>query len=86
MVRTFIGSFLMAATALAAPSESPVPPTQEPPSIHGYGDTDRTCQQWVDGCRACNRGGDGGPVCSNIGIACQPKAIECTARKEEPAK
>ena len=45
-----------------------------------------TCQQWSDACRACGRGSDGAPVCSNIGIACQPKPVQCTTRKEEPAK
>jgi hypothetical protein len=36
------------------------------------------CSRWTDECVNCTRGTDGGsPVCSNIGIACQPKAIRC---------
>ena len=45
------------------------------PSIHGYADRDPTCIAWTDGCRACTQAG-----CSNIGIACQPGEIRCTAR------
>jgi hypothetical protein len=36
------------------------------------------CSQWTDECVSCSRGADGGaPVCSNTGIACQPKAVRC---------
>ncbi len=36
------------------------------------------CSRWTDECVNCSRGADGGaPVCSNIGFACQPKAIRC---------
>ena len=43
------------------------------------------CSQWTDECVSCSRGAEGeAPVCSNIGIACQPKAIRCTGA--DPAK
>jgi hypothetical protein len=43
------------------------------------------CIQWTDQCVNCTRGADGGPpVCSNIGFACQPKAIRCIG--SEPPK
>jgi hypothetical protein len=36
------------------------------------------CSRWTDECVNCKRGADGeAPVCSNIGFACQPKAIRC---------
>jgi hypothetical protein len=36
------------------------------------------CRRWTDECVNCSRGADGeAPVCSNIGFACQPKAIRC---------
>ena len=38
------------------------------------------CSRWTDGCVNCTRGTDGGtPICSNIGFACQPKAIRCVS-------
>lgn len=38
------------------------------------------CRQWTDGCVTCTRDADGeAPACSNIGPACQPKAIRCIA-------
>jgi hypothetical protein len=36
------------------------------------------CGRWTDECVTCTRGAEGdAPSCSNIGIACQPKAIRC---------
>ena len=36
------------------------------------------CRRWTDECVNCRRGAEGEPsVCSNIGFACQPKAIRC---------
>ena len=65
----------------AMAAELPIPPRGEV-SIQGYGDSNKTCQEWTDGCRTCMRPESGDPVCSNIGIACQPKAISCTRRAE----
>ena len=48
--------------------------------VHNYGDVDRTCTSWTDRCRTCTRGSNGALLCSNIGIACQPEKVECTAR------
>ena len=45
--------------------------------------------RWTDECVNCTRGSDGkGPTCSNIGFACQPKAIRCIGEmpKNEPDK
>lgn len=43
------------------------------------------CSQWTDGCISCTRGTEGeAPFCSNIGIACQPRAVRCVSR--DPAK
>ena len=38
-----------------------------------------TCREWSDGCRSCQRVTDGEVSCSNVGIACVPKAVQCTA-------
>jgi hypothetical protein len=36
------------------------------------------CGRWTDDCVSCTRGAAGeAPVCSNIGFACQPKAVRC---------
>jgi hypothetical protein len=36
------------------------------------------CSRWTDECVNCARGAEGdAPVCSNIGFACQPKAVRC---------
>ena len=56
--------------------------TQDAASMHAYGDTDKACQEWTDSCRTCRRADASEPICSNIGIACQPKAITCARRAE----
>ncbi|WP_246669292.1 MULTISPECIES: hypothetical protein [unclassified Bradyrhizobium] len=36
------------------------------------------CSRWTDDCVNCSRGAKGETaICSNIGFACQPKAIRC---------
>jgi hypothetical protein len=37
-----------------------------------------TCQEWTDGCRVCQRSPGGEASCSNVGIACVPKAVQCS--------
>jgi hypothetical protein len=37
-----------------------------------------TCQEWTDGCRVCQRPPGGEASCSNVGIACEPKAVQCS--------
>jgi len=82
-------AFVLAAAAARAQTPSAPPPAPSPAadaSIHAYGDHDKTCLAWTDQCRACVRGAADEVSCSNIGIACQPAAIVCTARQPEPAK
>jgi hypothetical protein len=79
---------LVAAAGAHAQTATPTPTPPAPaddPSIHGYGDRDKTCMAWTDQCRSCERGDNDAIFCSNIGIACQPAAITCS-RRSEPAK
>lgn len=71
----------------ASAQQRPVPldPNSEEASMLGYGDRNKTCSEWSDGCMTCSRAENGDPLCPNIGIACQAKAITC-AKKSEPAK
>jgi hypothetical protein len=56
----------------------------EDASIHAYGDSNQTCQEWTDGCRTCSRPQSGDLFCSNMPIACQPKTISCARQVETP--
>jgi hypothetical protein len=79
---------LFAAASVRAQTAAPAPTPPAPiddPSIHSYGDRDKTCIAWTDQCRSCQRGDNDAIFCSNIGIACQPAAITCS-RRSEPAK
>ena len=58
----------LAIPPLATPKESSTSMQAGPPN----------CSRWTDDCVNCTRGArDQSPVCSNIGFACQPKAIRC---------
>jgi hypothetical protein len=54
-----------------APAKPSVPPNDPAVQAHLPG-----CAMWTDRCVTCER--DSGKIsCSNIGIACQPQAVEC---------
>jgi hypothetical protein len=74
---------LLAMSALSGSSvgtaelEIPPPKASESFSIHKG---PPNCERWTDECATCTREADGeAPACSNIGFACQPKAIRCIA-------
>jgi hypothetical protein len=61
-----------------APAKSPVPPNDPAVQAQPPG-----CAAWTDRCVICQR--EGGKIaCSNIGIACQPQAVECV--RSEPVE
>ena len=80
----FAAFSLLAALAADKPLPRAAAPTGDV-SLPGYGDTNKTCQEWSDGCRTCVRQEGGEPACSNIGPTCQPVKISC-ARQSAPAK
>jgi hypothetical protein len=68
------------ATEVAVAAELAIPP-RKPPSDFSMQKGPPNCARWTDECVNCARGAtsDEAPVCSNIGFACQPKAIRCLA-------
>ncbi|WP_024574333.1 MULTISPECIES: hypothetical protein [unclassified Afipia] len=67
---------ILAATGARA-AELEIPPPGKPKELSVYVNQPH-CTRWTDECVSCTRGADGkGPACSNIGFACQPKAIRC---------
>ena len=61
-----------------APAKSAVPSDDPAVQAHLPG-----CAVWTDRCVTCQR--DEGKIsCSNIGIACQPQAVECV--RNEPVE
>ena len=78
------------ACAAAHAAEIEIPP-QRVPENASIQNGPPNCSQWTDECTNCARGADGeAPVCSNIGVACQPKPVRCLApansQSETPAK
>ena len=64
-----------AAFALSAELEIPPRPAPDNVSVHKW---PPNCSRWTDGCVSCSRDDkDEQPVCSNTGIACQPRAVVC---------
>jgi hypothetical protein len=74
-------ALLAHAAAIAQPGP-PDPAKSSAPSIQNFGETEKTCTAWTDDCRSCRREADNTVNCSNIGIACQPAEIKCTARQQ----
>lgn len=75
-VALFAMSGLAGSSGRTAELEIPPPKPSEDFSIQ---QGPPNCSRWTDECVTCTRGADGeAPRCSNIGIACQPKAIRCT--------
>lgn len=71
-----------AASALCAEIEIPPLRGQDKLSVQNG---PPNCSRWTDGCVNCSRDDKGDqPVCSNPGIACQPKAIACVSPAASP--
>ncbi len=64
-----------------AAAVEPVGP--EVKAVQAFGDTDRICAEWTDGCVICLRETS---ACSLPGIACQPKTVTCTKALQPPTK
>ena len=54
-------------------------------SVQSYGDSNKSCTSWTDGCVTCKRDEKAELACSNIGIACQPKGVRCLDLKKTNA-
>ena len=67
-----IGTVLLATLLPAAPA-----PTL--PSAAAFGDRDKSCAEWSDGCIVCRRDGHG-TACSTPGIACTRGPVQCLKR------
>jgi hypothetical protein len=67
------------AAELAIPQRpAPKAISREPPKDVSIQTGPPNCARWTDECVSCTRGVTAeAPVCSNIGFACQPKAIRC---------
>jgi hypothetical protein len=78
---------LITLTSAQRPTDTPEPPAASEVDIFNYGEVDKTCTRWTDGCRNCSRDSGPMPNCGNIGIACQPQdKITCFGRGSESSK
>ena len=70
-------TIVMAGCHAAAAAELPIPSRIAPKDV-SIQTGPPNCARWTDECVSCTRGAKGeAAVCSNIGFACQPKAIRC---------
>ena len=70
LIAIVVGTIVLAAVLPAAPAPA------VPSAAVGFGDRDRSCAEWTDGCVVCQRG-DEGAACSTPGIACVRHAVQC---------
>lgn len=72
-----VALLVLSALADARAAEIEIPPPRNSQNI-SMQKGPPNCSRWTDECVNCTRGtGEEAPVCSNIGPACQPKAIRC---------
>jgi hypothetical protein len=58
---------------------APVPPTPaSADTMWQFGNEQKLCVEWTDGCRVCRRIDANQMSCSNVGIACRLEEIRCT--------
>ena len=70
-------TIVMAGCHVVAAADLSIPPRIVPKDV-SIQTGPPNCARWTDDCVNCTRGASGqSPVCSNIGFACQPKAIRC---------
>jgi hypothetical protein len=70
-------AIVTAGTHAVAAAELAIPPRIAPKDI-SVQTGPPNCARWTDDCVSCTRGAKGeSAVCSNIGFACQPKALRC---------
>jgi hypothetical protein len=78
-----VALFALAGGAAVA-AEIELPPRRAPPDV-SVQKPPANCSRWTDECVNCSRAADGEPtVCSNIGLACQPRAIRCLSPAVPP--
>ena len=85
-IRNLLCAAALAAASLSLAADFPLKPEQPAASAATSPMTPPTaiCREWTDGCRTCQRATGGEVSCSNVGIACVPKAMQCTA--DNPAR
>jgi hypothetical protein len=77
-------TIVIAGCNAAAAAELAIPPRSAPKELKNISvhSGPPNCSRWTDDCVNCARRGKGeSPVCSNIGFACQPKAIRCLSAR-----
>ena len=92
MQRSHVMTLLLLAGIAASgahAAEIDIPPPGKPKELSVYVNQPN-CLRWTDECVNCTRGATGeAPTCSNIGFACQPKAVRCIGAdipQSEPQK
>ena len=83
-----IAAAMTIATDAAMAAELAIPSRKPPPADFSVQQGPPNCARWTDECVNCARGATAGEasVCSNIGFACQPKAIRCLIPAAKPGK
>jgi hypothetical protein len=72
-----VTSILLGGGAVIA-ADLTIPPPRKAPREISVQQGPANCGRWTDECVSCTRAAAGeAPVCSNIGFACQPKAVRC---------
>jgi hypothetical protein len=75
----FLALLAIVAVTIVLANVLPAAPARTTPSTAAFGEEDKTCAEWTDGCVICVRGG-AAPSCSTPGIACVKGPVQCVRR------
>jgi hypothetical protein len=75
----FLALLAVVAATIVLAHVLPAAPTRTPPSTAAFGEQDKTCAEWTDGCMVCVKG-ENGSSCSTPGIACVRGPVQCVRR------
>ncbi len=80
-IRNSLVAVALAVASVSLAADLPLKPQQPaaPAATSPMTPPTATCREWSDGCRSCQRASDNEVSCSNVGIACVPKAMQCMA-------
>jgi hypothetical protein len=71
-----------ASTARADEPTAAALPNAPAAIVHAYGEYSADCLEWTDSCTICRRTENSETACSTPGIACQPREIACSVRRQ----
>ncbi|WOJ89017.1 hypothetical protein RZS28_14565 [Methylocapsa polymorpha] len=85
-----LGCALAVLALICAPARADEPAAAPSPNdreaiVQAYGERHADCLEWTDSCTICRGLESAEAACSTPGVACQPRDIVCSVKRESSA-